>query len=91
MTTKIKRAKTILEKDDVNKGLKLLQGIVEKGTYSNTVYFALYSNYIKLKNWDCAIKICEKAIEVLGFYSKDRVKMYTIYKNRAIKKKKMVK
>ena len=87
LKTEIKRAKTILENGNIEEGLKILENIVKKGTYSNTVYFTLYSNYIKLENWDCAIKICEKAIEVLGFYSKDRIKMYTIYKNRAIKKK----
>ena len=89
VTEEIKKAKMLLENGYTDEGIKSLENIVKQGTYTNTVYYTLYTNYMKLEKWDCAIKICEKAIEFLGAFSEYKIERYNIYKNRAIKYQKM--
>ena len=91
---KIKEAKTLLNSDEREKGILMLEDIMEKGTYNNTVYNTLFQTYKKDKKFDDAIRVCNKAIEVLGFYSNDRknrwninLEKVTAQKEKADKKK----
>ena len=75
---KIKNAKNVL-KEDKEKGILLLENIMEDGSYNNTVYFTLYKTYMAEKRYDDAIRVCNKAIDVLGLFSQDRIEKYTKY------------
>lgn len=74
----IKEAKTLLNSDEREKGISMLEDIMEKGTYNNTVYNTLFQTYKKDKKFDDAIRVCNKAIEVLGFFSNDRKNRWNI-------------
>ena len=75
----IKEAKTLLNSDEREKGISMLEDIMEKGTYNNTVYNTLFQTYKKDKKFDDAIRVCNKAIEVfLGFSSNDRKNRWNI-------------
>lgn len=71
----IKEAKAIL-KNDKEKGIGMLEDIMVNGTFNNTVYYTLYMTYKKDKRYDDAIRVCEKAIEVLGFFSNERKEIW---------------
>lgn len=75
---KIKEAKEIL-KGDKEKGIMLLENIMAEGSYNNTVYYTLYKTYMADNRYDDAIRVCNKAIEVLGLFSQDRIEKYTKY------------
>ena len=83
---KIQEAKVTLI-NDKEKGMEMLEEILAEGTYNNTVYYTLYQNYNKSHQYDESIRICEKAIEVLGFYDKDRKEKWTKYLNKSIERK----
>ena len=84
---KIKEAKTLLNSDEKEKGILMLENIMEKGTYTNTVYNTLYQTYKKDKKFDDAIRVCNKAIEVLGLFSNDRKNRWKIYLEKVTKQK----
>lgn len=83
----IKEAKTLLNSEEKEKGIMMLEEIMEKGTYNNTVYYTLYQTYKKDKQFDDCIRVCNKAIEVLGFFSNDRKNRWTIYLEKVTKQK----
>ena len=94
LLNEVKAAKTLLNSDEREKGILMLENIMKKGTYNNTVYYTLYQTYKKDKRFDDAIRVCNKAIEVLGFYSNDRknrwninLEKVTAQKEKADKKK----
>ena len=76
---KIKEAKEILKDEDKEKGIMLLENIMKEGSYNNTVYYTLYKTYMADNRYDDAIRVCNKAIEVLGLFSQDRMEKYTKY------------
>ena len=82
----IREAKSIL-KEDKEKGVEMLENIMEKGTFNNTVYNTLFQTYKKDKRFDEAIRVCEKAIEVLGFFSEDRKERWNINLEKSLKAK----
>ena len=53
--------------------------------FTNTVYYTLYQTYKKDKKYDDAIRVCDKAIENLGYFSEDRFSKWSEYKNKLIK------
>ncbi len=75
---KIKKAKETLQENE-EEGCKQLEMIIDDGTYNNTAYFTLYKVYKKNEQYDDAIRVCKKAIEVLGLFSQDRIDKYTKY------------
>lgn len=83
----IKEAKTLIKGEEKEKGIEMLEKIIEKGSYSNTAYNTLYQTYNKDKKFDDSIRICEKAIEVLGLFSNDRKYRWTINLDKANKRK----
>ena len=76
---KIKEAKRILKEDDEEIGIQLLENIMSEDPYNNTVYYTLYKTYMANKRYDDAIRVCNKAIDVLGLFSQDRIVKYTGY------------
>lgn len=84
---KIKEAKAILKDDDKEKGIELLEDIMANGTFNNTVYNTLYQTYKKDKKYDDCIRVCEKAIEVLGFFSNDRFEKWSHNLNKSVELK----
>lgn len=64
--SQISDAKTILKNEDKEKGTALLEEIMSKGTFSNTVYYILYQTYKKDNKYDDCIRVCEMAIDVFG-------------------------
>lgn len=85
--SEIKNAKRILKEEDKEKGIRLLENIIKKGTYTNTAYYTLYQTYMKDKKYDDAIRISDLAIESLGLFDQDRLEKWTKYKDKAITKK----
>ena len=83
----MKEAKTLLNSEDREKGIEMLENLMNKGSFNNTVYYTLYQAYKKDKNYDDAIRVCEKAIEVLGFFSNDRLSKWVDYRDKLIIKK----
>lgn len=86
----IKEAKTLLKSEydgDKEKGIEMLENIMENGTYNNTVYNTLYQTYNKDKRFDDSIRVCKKAIEVLGFFSNDRKDRWENNLDKAMKRK----
>ena len=83
----VKEAKTLLNSEDREKGIEMLENLMNKDSFNNTVYYTLYQTYKKDKNYDDAIRVCEKAIEVLGFFSNDRLSKWTEYKNKIVAKR----
>ena len=82
---KIREAKTILKEEDKEKGIELLEEIMSTDPFTNTVYYTLYQTYKKDKKYDDAIRVCDKAIENLGYFSEDRFSKWSEYKNKLIK------
>lgn len=70
---------------------KYLEEIFENGTYTNKVYRILYESYYSDKRYDDAIRVCEKAIEVLGVYPNGKKDRWEINLRKAIKRKEKVK
>lgn len=87
----IKEAKTLLKSEEKEKGVDMLEEIMKNGTYTNTVYNTLYQTYKKDKLFDEAIRVCNKAIEVLGFFSNDRKERWSINLERVTKQKEKAK
>ena len=83
----VKEAKTLLNSDERDLGITKLEDIMEKGTYNNTVYNTLYQTYKKDKQFNNAIRVCNKAIEVLGLFSNDRKSRWNINLEKVIKQK----
>lgn len=83
---KIRKAKAVL-KENEQRGVELLEEILEEGTFNNTVYYSLYKTYLKNGEFNSAISIADEAIENLGFYSQDRLEKWIKYKEKAIVKK----
>lgn len=83
----VKEAKTLLNSEDKEKGIEMLEDLIDEGTYTNTVYNTLFQTYKKDKKFDDAIRICNKAIEVLGFFSNDRKNRWTINHEKVTKQK----
>ena len=81
VVSEISDAKAIL-KEDKEKGVKLLEEIMANGTFSNTVYYTLYQTYKKDKRYDDCIRVCENAIEDLGYFDNDRFNKWTEYLNK---------
>ena len=77
----------VLIAEDREKGIEMLENLMNKGSFNNTVYYTLYQTYKKDKNYDDAIRVCEKAIEVLGFFSNDRLSKWADYRDKLIIKK----
>lgn len=86
ISPKIRKAKSVL-KENEQRGIELLEDILEEGTFNNTVYYTLYKTYLKTGKFNSAISIADEAIETLGFYSQDRLEKWTKYKDKAIAKK----
>ena len=84
---KIRRAKAVL-KENEQRGIELLEDILEEGTFNNTVYYTSYRTYLKNEKFNSAISIADEAINNLGFYSQDRLQKWIKYKDKAINKKK---
>ena len=83
----IRKAKTLLKSEEKEKGIELLEIIMSNGSYNNTVYNTLYQTYKKDKKYDDAIRVCDKAIENLGFFSKDRLSKWKENKEKLVAKK----
>lgn len=84
VTSQIKNAKTILKNENKEKGIDMLEKIMSKGTFSNTVYYTLYQNYKKDNNYENCIKVCERAIDVLGYYDNDKFNKWTEYHTKIL-------
>ena len=52
-------------KEDEEKGVMMLEDIINNGTFTNTAYYTLYKIYNKDKKYDDCVRICDKAIDVL--------------------------
>ena len=87
ISKEIKDAKTILKDEDKEKGVELLEEIMANGTYNNTVYYTLYQTYKKDGKYDDAIRVCNKAIESLGYFSNDRYEKWNNYLEKVIVQK----
>ena len=87
----VKEAKTLLKSDEPEKGIQMLEDIMRDGTYNNTVYNSLYQVYKKDKRYDDCIRVCERAIDVLGFFSNDRKDRWNINLEKALKAKEKLK
>lgn len=83
----IQEAKKILKDEDKEKGILMLEKIMNDDSYNNTVYYTLYQTYKKDKRYDDCIRVCEKAIEVLGFFSNDRKSKWNEYLDKSIQLK----
>ena len=83
----VKEAKRVLKEENNEKGIEMLEEIMEKGTFNNTVYNTLYQTYKKDKRFDDCIRVCEKAIDVLGLFSNDRKERWTINLEKVTKQK----
>ncbi len=90
IVSQISDAKAIL-KDDKDKGVELLEEIMANETFSNTVYYTLYQTYKKDKRFDDAIRVSDKAIDVLGYFDSDRLNKWTNYKEKLIIQKEKAK
>ena len=87
MKSDIKYAKQVLKEEDKDKGVNLLEIVIQEGSYSNTAYYTLYQTYMKDKKYDDAIRISNLAIENLGLFDQNRLEKWTKYKDKAIAKK----
>ena len=74
---KTRNAKKFIKEGDKQLGIAMLEGLIKKGSYNNTVYYTLYQIYKKEKRFDDCVRISNKAIETLGFFSKDRKERWT--------------
>lgn len=83
----IQEAKRILKSEDKEKGILMLEKIMNDDSYNNTVYYTLYQTYKKDKRYDDCIRVCKKAIEVLGFFSNDRKSKWDGYLDKSIQLK----
>ena len=84
-TNRIKEAKAIL-KEDEEKGVMMLEDIINNDTFTNTAYYTLYKIYNKDKRYDDCVRICDKAIDVLGYFSKDKLEKWSGYRDNVIGK-----
>ncbi len=84
---RIKEAKTLIKSEEQEKGIQMLEDIMSDGTYTNTVYNTLYQVYKKNKRYDDCVRVCEKAIDVLGFFSNDRKERWNINLEKSLKVK----
>ena len=92
MIYEVKEAKSLLNTEDKDKGIEMLEQLMNKGSYNNTVYYTLYQTYKKDKQYDDAIRVCETAIENLGLFSNDRKSKWTNYLEKiTIQKEKYIK
>ena len=80
----VKEAKTLLKSPDKEKGIEMLENLMDNGSYNNTVYYSLYQTSKKDKKYDDCIRVCDKAIENLGLFSQDRLSKWTEYKDKMI-------
>ena len=85
IVSQISDAKRILKIENKEKGIEMLEEIMSKGTFANTVYYTLYQTYKKDNKYDDCIRVCEKAIDVLGYYDNDRFNKWTEYHNKILK------
>ena len=53
--------------------------------------YTLYQIYNKDKRFDDGKRVCEKAIDVLGFFSNDRLERWSIYLEKTISKQEKMK
>ncbi len=83
---RIKEVKAVL-KENEDRGIELLEDILDDGTFNNTVYYTLYKTYLKNGKYNSAISISNEAIDNLGTYSQDRKNKWIKYKDKAIAKK----
>lgn len=83
----IQEAKRLLKSEDKEKGIQMLENIMEDDSYNNTVYYTLYQTYKKDKKYDDMIRVCRKAIDVLGFFSNNRKEKWTEYLDKSIQLK----
>ena len=82
----VKEAKTLLNSEDREKGIEMLETLMNNGSFNNTVYYTLYQTYKKDKNYEDCIRVCDKAIENLGLFSNDRLSKWTEYKDKIMAK-----
>lgn len=87
----VREAKTLLKSDNKAKGVEMLETLMKNGTYNNTVYNTLFQTYKKEKQFDEAIRVCNKAIEELGFFSNDRKERWSINLDKVTKQKEKAK
>lgn len=83
----VKEAKTLLKSEDKEKGIEMLENLMDECSYNNTVYYSLYQTYKKDKKYEDCIRVCDKAIENLGLFSNDRLSRWKEYKEKIIAKK----
>jgi tetratricopeptide (TPR) repeat protein len=74
---KTRNAKKFIKEGNKQLGIKMLEKLIRDGSYNNTVYYTLYQIYKKEKRFDDCVRISNKAIEMLGFFSKDRKERWT--------------
>jgi tetratricopeptide (TPR) repeat protein len=74
---KTRKAKKFIKEGNKQLGIKMLEKLIREGSYNNTVYYTLYQIYKKDKRFDDCVRISNKAIEMLGFFSKDRKERWT--------------
>lgn len=84
----VKEAKTLLKSEDKEKGIRMLENLMNNGSFNNTVYYTLYQTYKKDKKYDDCIRVCDMAIENLGLFSQDRLSKWNEYKDKMITIKK---
>ena len=78
------QGKALLKEGNKKEGIELLETAIENKTLINTAYYTLYQTYKKDKQYDDAIRICDEAIENLGFFSKERLNRWTEIKNKTL-------
>ena len=74
---KTRDAKKFIKEGEKQLGISMLEDLIKEGSYNNTVYYTLYQIYKKEKRFDDCVRISNKAIEMLGFFSKDRKERWT--------------
>lgn len=79
----IKIAKNKIKTGDKETGVTILEKIANTNNESYTVYYTIYKTYLNDKQYSDAIRICDKAIGVLGA-NEDNKRKWEKYKNKAI-------
>ena len=83
---KLDKALKLLKTDKRDKGIDLLEELIEKGTFKNRVYYELHLAYYQDGKYDDSLRICDKGIEDIGFFSSHYLSGWITLRNRVIKK-----
>ena len=81
--SEIRHAKNVLNYDR-EEGIRLLEDILKKGTYSNTAYYTLYHAYMEDERYGDAVRISDLAIESLGLFDSNGLEKWKGYRQMAM-------